>query len=150
METTTASALREQFITEVQAVSPSHPFLQHEKWKPVDQIGDVPGDKLRLYYIEFEPPVDAPDDSIWSCDGITLECMCKIYTNYGGLPDKEISGVIAEDGRQVYLALERRLDPQFQGLTTVRYPTWTSEADEPGHVWGSHDFVIRYLAGGSS
>jgi hypothetical protein len=150
MQTTTAAILREQFISEIQEISPAHPHQQFEKWKAVEQMMDVPGDKIRLFYVLFGFPATAPDDSIWSCSGITLECEVQIYTNYGGLPDKEIDGVVAEDGRQLYLALERRLDPQFVGLTTVRYQSFTPEADEPGHVWGSHDFVIRYLAGGSS
>lgn len=149
MNTTDAYTLRGQFITEILAISPAYTFMQTEEWKEVDQIENVPGDKIRLFYVEFEPPLGAPDDSIWGCDAITLECLVRIYTNYGGLPDKQISGVIAEDGRQIYLALERRLDPQFDGLITVGYPSWTPETTEPGHVWGSHDIVIRYLAVGS-
>ena len=74
-----------------------------------------------------------------------------MFTNYSALPemDDDVQDVAAElmteDGRQIWIDLQERVDPVVPGLLFVNPAGWTSEEDDAGHEWGYHEFEVRLL-----
>jgi hypothetical protein len=143
MQPTTPSAIREDFIETIRQITPTHPRFA-SPWLPVEKQDHVPGTDPRLYYVMFGWPAPVTDGIFG--DGMDYELEAQIWTNYSGLPDEEVEGIIAEDGRQLYIALEARTDPVFPGLHPVTYLGFFAESDEPGAVHGYHSLQVRYLA----
>lgn len=144
METTTLDDLRDAFRDRIRQITPAHPRF-NDAWKPVDRVDDVPGGDIRLFCVELFDEEPDPDDSIWG-DGFTQRAQLQVWTNYGGLEEREPESILSQDARQIYLNLECRLDPQIAGLQSVESVGWTDETDDNGNVWGAHVFRIRYLA----
>jgi hypothetical protein len=157
MQTTSLRTLREEFVSRIRQLVPDadRPLRdqrQDRRWKPVDRIEDVPGDRLRLFYVDIgRSEATAPGGGIWGC-GVEIAVPVRIWTNYGGLRDNEdVDLLIHEDGLDLYYLLDRLRDPVVQGFVgpePLNWPAWTDgpEGDDPGAVWGAHEIVIRYLA----
>lgn len=145
MQTTNTRIVRADFVTVIRGISPSYALYQDVRWAPVDELEDVPGDRLRLFFVRmgFSEPMG---DGIYG-DGIEYETNVEVWTNYSDIPDHELDSLITEDGRQLWLALEARLDPTLAGLVSVQYAGFQAENEQPGQVWGQHQLVVRYLGG---
>lgn len=148
MQTTTLETVRDDFIATIRAIVPDHTQHRDAGWAPVDQLEDVPGNRLRAFFVLFSPPRVVPDDAPYG-DGTPWESEVQVWTNYTDLPDGDVVPAIYRDARQLFIALQDRLDPQLSGLFEVRQDQeFQPENDQSGAVWGYHPFQARWLGEG--
>jgi len=147
MNPTTLRTVAEDLSTTIRAITPDYPLFRDKPWTTVPRVADVAGTVLRLYHCEWEAPV--PDEVFGT--GLGHITTLRVWTNYRGLSDVDgraqdiHAEIVSADARQLWLALEARQDPVLDGLLLVTPTGWSPESDEPGDLWGSHDFDVRLL-----
>lgn len=146
MQSTTPLAIRNDAIVQIKAIVPAHTRYRSTGYRYVRVRSDVPGPAIRNFAVELSR--SAPVDGGIYGHGIEHQFEMKVFTSYGHLSAEDDDSVISEDGRQMWITLQRRIDPAVPGLISV-LPSdtpWETESDEDGHVWGAHNFIVRYLA----
>lgn len=132
------------FQTTIRAISPDYALFQDTGWQYVPEIEDVPGDRIRLFALDwgFGEPVE---DGIFG-QGVEHEFELRVWANYRSLNGLTTAEIVERDGRQLWLALEQRLDPTVSGLVFVQPAgPFEAENDEPRDVWGFYPFVVTML-----
>jgi hypothetical protein len=145
MTPTSIETLGNDIATQIRAITPTFDRHQDFRWAYVDTVEEVPGSRPRLFHLLFAFPVPEYDGQIWSGDGYTYRTELSVFASYVGIRDRDVEPMIYDDGRQIFLRLESRLDPQIDGLLSVEYSGFNPENDESGHVWGSHELTLRFL-----
>ena len=147
MMTTTPALLRADFITQVRGINPRHVEQGSRRWRHVVSRDDVPGPEIRNYHMVFGD--GQPHEAGIYGQGIEYEAELRVWTSYGWLSPNNDDSIITEDGNQVWLQLQTRLDPIVAGLISVQYQQWEEEdeaAEDEARRWGAHVLEIRYLA----
>lgn len=147
-QSTTPATIRADFVTQIKAITPSHPQHQGETWTYVKNPRDVSsGGKLRRFHIVNEPGERDPDG--FTGDGVTYMYDMAVVTSYGDLDAEADDSIITEDGRQLYMTLVERQEPILAGLEYVEHLGFELEQDaETGALVGSHLFRVHYHAAG--
>lgn len=149
METTTLEAIHADFAEQIRGITPDYPLHQGDRWAgPVDNLERLATATRRTFHMQWElDGEDFVEDGLYG-DAIEHGSILRVYTSYVGLPDDGLTStaMIHADRRQLWLALENRLDPHIPGLVKVASPTWEYGSTEPGLIWGAHVFGIRHLA----
>jgi len=145
--TTTPWQIREDFLSTIRAIVPTHPQFQDQTWRYVKSIGEVPGPTLRLFTLEQGPAIR---DGILNGDGESREYDLFVWTSYGALNEEDDESIISEDARQLFQALLARQEgpSSLPGLLFVEETGWEDapSVDEHGHRWGSFGFKVHYFA----
>lgn len=145
MQTTTASALRTNFVSAIRGITPTYAKHRAEGWRYVRSPDEVPGPRLRLFTLLSSPPVAEDPDVAVTGGGISYRFDLEVMTNYSDLPLVEDEQMIDEDARDLWLALDG-VKSSDGGLIDVSYPTWVTEgATEDGHVFGRFEMEVRFF-----
>jgi len=149
MTPTTLRLVAADLASQVRQISPDFGIYDDHVWSQVLKVDEVAGERMRLFYGEFESG-EAVTDGIYGT-AIEYESQLRVWTNYRGIHDTDsgqdvVAEMITADSRQLWLALEARQDPTLDGLiSVVQDGPFSFEDSEPGNIWGSHDFTVRYL-----
>lgn len=143
---TTLKALHDAIAARIEDLTPpserSRPFVL------VERKSDVPGGGFRNFYLEFSDFAD-PADGIHG-EGMEMEAQLAVYMNYHGLDEYGEEALIWDDGHEIYLSLNRALDPTIAGLMGAFRPgsSWVDENEQRGSRWGAHLYTVRFFARG--
>lgn len=147
---TTLRAVANALADRIRQVTPTFPLFRDHPWTAVPRVLDVPGQRLRLYCCEWDPP-EPVYDGLWGDDALQHKANLRVFVNYRGLPelDDDLQDVHAEmptaDANDLLIALLDGQDPVVPGLIDVLKVTWTWEEAEPGHAWGAHHFEVHFM-----
>lgn len=139
---TTADAVRAHIITKLQELTPARAAGQAAKWEPVNAIEEVPSAETRKFYVDMGTPIDPPEGDAFCGGGMNVHFDVHIYTSYRNLNKAEAGLLRASDRNQLWLALEREVDPTCPGLIRVSSGTWQPEEETEGEEWGAHVIPI--------
>lgn len=145
MQATDTLLLREDFVRTIEAISPSFRLRQDARWAALDGFDDVEGAKLRRFFIRMG--IGTPvSDGIYG-EVIEYETTMEVWVSYAGLEDTVVDSLVSQDARDLFAALEARVEPTLAGLMHVQPSGFRGQdEDQPGHLWGQHQFEVRYLA----
>lgn len=149
MNPTTLRTVAADFAAQIRQITPDFPLHQDETWTPVERQDLVAGAKIRTFHCEWTAG-EEQEDGIYG-DAIEYVSSLLVWTSYRGIQslDGETQDTVSEmttaDARQIYIALQARLDPTVDGVVFVKPSGWTPEVTEDGHEWGYHEFEVRYL-----
>ena len=150
MNTTTLETIAADFAAVIRGTTPDFPLHEGDLWQgPVPTVESVPVPARRTFFCQWElDGEDFAEDGVYG-SGVEHGVVLRVFTSYVGLPEDGVvvSAMIVADRRQLWMALQERVDPVVPGLVAVASPTWeyALDGDEPGHIWGAHVFRVRYL-----
>ena len=144
MQTTTPRTIRADFVTQIMAISPSHPEHQSSRFRPVRSVAKVQGAELRNFHIDIPEPAQPVDDGIYG-SGVEYQLELEVWVSYGALAPEDDDSIITVDGADIWSALQARYEPALAGLISVEPTGWTSGDDEDGRRYGAFRFDVRFL-----
>jgi hypothetical protein len=132
--------LRDDFEATIRGISPTFP-LHQSRWAPVDAEEETEGGRLRAFFIVMGYSRDVSDGVYGE-----RETIMEIAVDYSGLPNEDVHSLASEDGTDLLLALENRVDPTVSGFLGIQLlGEFEPQNIQPGAVWGLHRFTVRYL-----
>jgi hypothetical protein len=141
---TDLDALRAAFTTAIRAIVPDHPRHTDMLWAPVDSPGDVVTARIRNYCVQLG--FASSEGQIWS-DAAEWQVPMRVWTSYAALDEHDPQSLAFRDARQMWIAFSDMVDPVVPGLLSVTgYEGFEAQNEDPGEVWGSHNFTIKFLA----
>lgn len=144
MTPTTARALRSQFRSAIEGITPTYAEFQDHKWVYAESPEDVPGPAIRTFALLSDVAEAEPPDIAVMGGGISYAFTLQVMVTYGALPLTDDEQIIEEDARDLWLALDD-VKASNTGLIDVSYPAWGNEAAvSDGNVHGFFEFEIRY------
>jgi hypothetical protein len=151
MRTTTVEALTSAIVERIRQITPSSTRNRSHPWRPVPDRDQVSSGELRVFCVEIVDVRPYPS-GIYSPSEIEHEATALVYTSYGATPRVEARGLLADDGRQVWLTIDVLRDAEtvntIAGLVAFDHAGWQVEDDEQGRQWGAHTFAVRVLLSG--
>lgn len=143
MQATTPKAIRDDFKTQILAISPSHEEYRNAPWRYVASQRDVPGPELRTFTIDNGTP--EPDfDTLASPEAGAFQYEMRVWTSYGALGPEDDDSIIHTDGAQLWSALANRYT-SLTGFVSAMYQGFEKEEEEDGRIWGAHVFEVKYV-----
>lgn len=141
---TLPSTILTDFKAQIEAITPAESRQGARGFVFVKSRGDVEGAELRTFTLEIEP---VGDGVIVGC-GNDYHFNLAVVTSYAGLSLYDAQSLVVEDNRQIFQTLAFRSGP-LSGLQAVFWqePGFTFADKDDGKVWGSHVFLVRYIAG---
>lgn len=142
----TPSEVLTDFVAAIKAITPAETSNSAEGFTFVRSREQVEGAGLRTFTLEIEP---TGDGVIVGC-GNDYTFNLRVVTSYRGLQRYDAQCLVQEDNRQIFQTLALRAGP-LDGLQSVTWtpPGFEYEDSSDMQIWGSHVFVVRYIAGNS-
>lgn len=140
---TTPSVILTDFVAQIKAIAPAETSQSGEGFTFVRSRELVESAGLRTFTLEIEPTGDGP---LTGC-GNDFTFNLRVVTSYHGLQSYDAQCLVQEDNRQIWQTLALR-SGTVTGLQSVQWtaPGFEYEDRTDGKVWGSHVFLVRYVA----
>lgn len=145
MATTLPSTIRDDFITQIEAITPAETLNAAAGWVHTRSHADIPGSEIRTFALRMKVSGDGVIVGAGNDFTFTLE----IHTSYAGLQLEDADPLIVEDSRQLLQTLAPRAG-SLSGLQAVMWDgPFVYASEDDGGVWGYHHFEVRYKASAS-
>jgi hypothetical protein len=146
--TTTASAIVDELVTQIHAITPTHASYQERTWNHAEDF-QIAGSDVRTFDLVALPETADPD-GIHGADGIGYTMPIQVVTSYGGLNPTEARRLVGADGadlRRVFELLYSTHDGALPVPDTYEIDADVLGADEDGSggtLVAVFNFLVRF------